>query len=113
MAEGNDGDEPLGTLFAQLTDDARDYAAAEFVYFRELAITKAKDLRDAAVLGAFALLFAFAALVAIAVGAVMALAPMIGAGVATAVVGVVTLVLSGIFGWLAWARVAALLEPDE
>lgn len=108
-----DGDEPIGTLLAQLTDDARGYAAAELGYLRELAIAKAKELRNAAVLAAFALLFAFAALVAIAVGAVMALAPAIGAGAATAVVGAVTLVLAGTFGWLAWTRIGALLEPDK
>ena len=114
MADEERGDdEPIGEAFAQLTEDAKAYASAELAYYRALAIAKAKDGRDAAALGSFALLFAFAALVAVAVGAVMVLAPVIGALAATAVVFVVSMVLAGIFAWLAWTKVSAMLEPDQ
>ncbi|UIJ43668.1 phage holin family protein [Sphingomonas cannabina] len=111
--EERGGNEPIGTVFAELTEDAKAYAAAELGYFRELALAKAKEVRDIALLGSFAMLFAFTALIAIAVGAVMMLAPEIGALAATAIVGVVTLGLAGVLGWLAWTRLTALLEPDS
>jgi len=113
VAEDDRGDdEPIGEAIAQLTEDAKAYASAELAYYRALAVATAKEVRDAAALGSLALLFAFAALVALAVGAVMVLAPLIGPFAATAIVFVVSFALAGWLGWLAWKKISDLLEGD-
>lgn len=109
----SDQRESIDELIGQLADDARGYASAELGYYRELANAAITQVRDAALLGSIALMFALAALVALAVGAVMVLAPLVGALMATLIVAGVSLLVAGLCGWLAWRKVTAIVERDQ
>lgn len=88
-ARGQDPqDESIGDLVNRLVDDGRAYARAEIALAKEIARHRAGRARNGAIaLGAGGLLF-LAALIALMLGAVLGLSPLIGpfgAGVAVAV----------------------------
>lgn len=76
--------------------DGRNYAEAELRYQKSRAAYAANRLKYAAAYGAAAFGFLHLALIAITVGAVITLAPIIGALLATIIVGVV-LIVAGVF----------------
>lgn len=106
-------DEGLGDLFGRLVDDGKGYARAEIGYYRTLARSKLRDARASLWMGAAALGFAQAAAVALIVGLVMTLTPLVGPGWATLIVVTGTLILSGIMGWFAWQHVKRVVGSDS
>lgn len=102
--------ETIGELIGQLRDDAKAYAAAELGYYRELAGSYARDAQGAALFGAIALVFAFVAVIVLVIGALITLIPQVGPLLATIIVTVATLLVAALFGWLAWAKIKAMME---
>jgi hypothetical protein len=90
---------PIGELVHQLLEDGKAYARAEIGVVKAIAASKGKAL--ALPLGIFgaALLFALAAISALALGVVMALAKFIGP-LAAGFIGMV--IFAGIAGGLGW-----------
>lgn len=114
MADDDRVDEnsSVGDIIARLTEDSKVYAKAVVAYVRELTGSKIRIVRAAAVLGAIALMFGMAALVAISVGAIMVLTRFVGPLGATLIVAFVTLLLMALFGWFSWKRMSELLRSD-
>ncbi|HVL79271.1 MAG TPA: phage holin family protein [Sphingomicrobium sp.] len=69
---------PVGDLVSQLVDDGKAYVHAEVELAKAKARTKADVLKLSAVMFGAALLFGQAAIVVLAVGVAMALAPHVG-----------------------------------
>lgn len=81
-----DEGDSVGASFARLYADGRAYADAEIDRQKLRVGIVTAAVRDAAILGVVAMMLFFVALVALAVGLVLALAPMIGVLLATFVV---------------------------
>lgn len=98
MAEGDRPavDDGIAALVGQLADDAREVASAEIGLVKARVTTSIVRFRDAAILFASAVVLALAALVALLVGLIEALAPHVGAGIATAIVCGVVLLIAAI-----------------
>ena len=106
MATPEQPEEPgLGDLFGQLVDDGKGYARAEIGYYRAIVAAKLSDIGAALWMGVVALILAHAAIIALLVGLVLSLVPLIGPGWATAIVVVGVLGIAGLLGWLAWSHV--------
>ncbi|ODP38512.1 phage holin family protein [Sphingomonas turrisvirgatae] len=103
-----DQDESIGALVTRLIADGRGYAAAEAGYWRALVVDRLADVKSLTILGCTALLLVNAAVIALIVGALLSLATLVGPGLATLLVVLVTLAIAGLLGWLAlrhWRRV--------
>ena len=98
MAEGDRPavDDGIAALVGQLADDAREVASAEIGLVKARVTTSVARFRDAAILFASAVVLALAALIALLVGLIEALAPHVGAGIATAIVCGVVLLIAAI-----------------
>jgi len=103
---GNDSVSPENLSLSEdiqaLINNTRTYAEAEFAYQKSRASFAADRGKSAALYGMFALGFVHLALIALVVGALIALAPQFGAWGATAVV--VGLLLAGTVILLVLAR---------
>ncbi len=110
MDERNE-DEGVGALISRAIADGRDYADAELAYWRTLAVDRLADAKSAAMLGIGALLLVNAAAIALIVGCVMMLAPLVGPGLATLIVVLVAAAAAGLLGWLAVKHVRRLTRP--
>jgi hypothetical protein len=100
----------IGELLQQLVDNGRAYADAEIGYYRTLLRSKLRDARSMLWMGAVAMALALAASVALVVGLVLTLAPLVGPGFATLIVVVTFLAISGLLGWLAWTHVKRIFK---
>lgn len=99
-----------------LADDGRTLVEAEIAYQKSRAAVAAVGARGAAAWGALALACAFFALMALVVGALLTLAPLIGPLGATAVVVAALLVAAVVFALVAkgrWQRAANALADGE
>lgn len=103
----------LGEAFMQVAEDAKAYANAQIGVVRAKAVARVRIARTGLILGAGAAALAFAALTALVVGAILALAPVMGTGLATLVVVVVVLAIAALLGWLAALRLGDAFEPFE
>jgi hypothetical protein len=110
VAEPGDQDDSIGALLQRLVDDARHYADAEISYYRTLARSKLRDARAMLWMGAVALVLAQAAAVALVVGLVLTLSPLVGPGFATLIVVLAFLGVAGLMGWLAWVQVKRIFK---
>ncbi|OSZ66519.1 hypothetical protein CAP40_11635 [Sphingomonas sp. IBVSS2] len=100
----------IGELLQQLVEDGRAYADAELGYYRTLLRAKLRDAREMLWMGAVALVLAQAAAVALVVGLVLTLAPLVGPGLATLIVVLAFLAIAGLMGWLAWTHVKRIFK---
>jgi len=100
----------IGELLQQLAEDGRAYADAELGYYRTLLRAKLRDAREMLWMGAVALALAQAAAVALVVGLVLTLAPLVGPGLATLIVVLAFLAIAGLMGWLAWTHVKRIFK---
>jgi hypothetical protein len=100
----------IGELFQQLVEDGRTYAEAEVGYYRTLARAKLRDARAMLWMGAVALALAQAAAVALIVGLLLTLSPLVGPALATLIVVLAFLAISGLMGWLAWTHVKRVFK---
>lgn len=98
-------DETIVTLFGRLIEDSRHVVQAEIAYYKTSLASRVSDAQGAVVFGICALLLANAALIALLVGLIMLLSPVIGIGWATAAVVFGTLVIAAVLGWLALGRI--------
>jgi hypothetical protein len=94
----------VGELVHQLIEEGKDYARAEIGLVKAIAAAKGKALALPAALFGAAFLFALAAITALAVGAVMALATLIGPLAGGFVGMVIFLALAGVCGWVGYQR---------
>lgn len=106
------GDEQVSPaeLVQLLVVQTRDYAATEIERQRLRASLLGAAGRDAAILTIVALFLLSGALVALLVGCIMALTPLIGVFLATLAVAGVTLALIAIVLLIAYARVRSALR---
>lgn len=88
----------------ELVNDARDYAKAEYAFQKSRASFASKQSAIIAGYGAAALLVAYFAMIALVVGAVIALGEALTPWAATAIVTAVLLALSALLAWLALSR---------
>lgn len=100
----------IGDLLQQLVEDGRAYADAEIGYYRTLLRAKLRDARAMLWMGAVALVLAQAAAVALVVGLVFTLSPLVGPGFATLIVVLAFLAIAGLMGWLAWTHVKRIFK---
>ncbi|RYY22951.1 MAG: hypothetical protein EOP62_21800 [Sphingomonadales bacterium] len=109
MSEPQPEERGLGDLLGQLVEDGKGYAHAEIGYYRTLLRAKLLDARAALWLGATAMALALAASVALVVGLVLTLSPLVGPGWATLIVVVGIGAIAGIMARLAWVQVKRIL----
>lgn len=102
-------DETIGELLTRLADDAKAFGQAEVDYYRTLARERLRAGRTSLWMGGVALALGLASGVALVVGLVLTLTPLVGPGFATLIVVVVTLGLSALMGWLAWQQIKRVL----
>ena len=99
------GDVPIGQLFSQLVDDGKRYARAEVEFYKAKAADKAQPLKAAAFYAGIAVTLALSAVTALLVGLILALQTLVGPLAATLIVVLVTLVIAGSLGYLAYKKV--------
>lgn len=109
MPEPETEAESIGELLTRLADDARAFGQAELDYYKTLVRERLRAGRTSLWMGGVALALAQAAGVALVVGLVMTLAPLVGPGFATLIVVAVTLGMAGLMGWLAWQQIKKVL----
>jgi hypothetical protein len=99
----------VGTLVQQLVGDAREYAVAEVQLAKAKALAQVTRYKNAGVFFAVAGVLALAALVALLVGLILTLTPLVGPGFATLIVIGGSFGLAGILAWIGKGR----LTPGE
>lgn len=104
-------DEGVGTLIARAVADGRAYANAEIGYWRALAADRVADVRSLAIFGVAALLVVNAAVIALILGLLLVLTPLVGPGLATLIVVLAFLALAGLLGWLALKHLRRVTRP--
>jgi hypothetical protein len=106
---GGQEEESIGDLLGRLADDARQFGDAEVAYYRALAAEKLEDARSSLWMGAAAAGLMMAASVALVVGLVLTLAPLIGPGPATLLVVAVAGGTAWLLGRAAWRHIKRVL----
>lgn len=99
----------------QLVDDGRTLVEAELAYQKSRAAVAGQAAKSVAGWGALALALVFFALMALVLGLILVLTPLIGPVGATLAVVIGLLVLAGLAGMKAlhrWQRAAALLSDE-
>lgn len=97
----------VGTLVHQLVGDAREYASAEVQLAKAKALAQVARYKTAGIFFALAGVLALAALIALLVGLILTLAPLVGPGLATLIVIGVTFAIAGVLAWIGKSRLAA------
>lgn len=100
----------------QLVDDGRTLLEAELAYQKSRAAVAGAGARGIAGWGALALALVFFALMALVMGLLLALTPLLGGWGAMLLVVLGLLVSAGLSGWAAarrWKRMTALLAEQE
>ncbi|MBC9031596.1 phage holin family protein [Sphingomonas sp. JC676] len=110
MPEPEQQEQGIGELLTRLADDAKAFGQAELDYYYALARGKLSEASAALWTGAVAAALALAAAVALVVGSVLTLSPLVGPGWATLIVVAVALGLAGIMARLAWLHVKRVLK---
>ena len=101
---GGAEDASLADDIGALVDDGKAYVQAELAFQKSRAAFAAHEVKAGAAFAMVMLAFLHLALMGIVVGLIIALAPIVGAFVATAIMGGILLVCTAIFGWLALRR---------
>jgi hypothetical protein len=99
----------------QLADDARVLAQAELAYQKSRAAFAGQEVKRIAILGTLAAVLVFFALMALTLGLVIALTPLLTAWGATAAVFCGLLIVAGLCALLAssrWKRMTAMLADE-
>lgn len=96
--------ETLPELVSRAVDDAKEVARAEIGLVKAQAAAKVAGYRSAAVLFALAAVLALAATIGLVLGLLLTVAQYLGAGWATLAVTGGFLLLAGLLGWLGTRR---------
>lgn len=100
----------LGGLVGQLVEDARALLRAEVLLAKSRTLALLRRSRAAIILLAAAGCVAFASVVALMLGLVLALAPLVGAAWAGVILLVAGFVVAGVLSWIA---IRLLAGPPE
>ncbi|KLE35590.1 phage holin family protein [Aurantiacibacter luteus] len=102
--------------FEALVSDLRIYFDAEIAFQKTRAAFMADSLKRTIVFATVGAFFAMLATIGLAIGAIIALTPIIGPWAATALVVVVLLVAAGVFLWKAsasWSGMMHAVRDDK
>lgn len=97
-------EEGIGDLVQRLVADGKAYANAEVHYYKTVGSERAKALKTPVILGALALFFAHAALLALVATLFVALATLMSDPLAGLVTVAILALLGGILGYLAYSK---------
>lgn len=95
---------PIGDIVQELVDEGKAYAKAEIDLVKAIATAKARALAIPSAMFGAALIFALAAVTALAVGVVLALAKFIGPLAAGFVGLLIFAAIAGGLGWFGYQR---------
>ncbi len=93
---------------SHLFDDGKTYVQAELAFQKSRAAFGVGEMKGIAAFGVGALIAVHLALIALAVGLVISLTPLLTGWGATAVVTLSLLTLAGLMGWLAFKHIKKL-----
>jgi len=96
-----------------LVEDGKTYAAAELAFQKTRLLYASEKVKAAAIYAGLAAVFVVMAVVALVLGAVLALTPVFGALGATAAVFAVLLVFAVVLVGMAKTRIAQLIDAFE
>ncbi len=113
MALHEPQEESVGALIGRLVEDGKSFARAEIGYYRILATAKAREAGIGLGFGVVALVLACSAITALLVGLILSLATLIGPGLATAAVVLVTLAIAGLLGWFAYKHLLRVFGGES
>jgi Putative Actinobacterial Holin-X, holin superfamily III len=111
--DGVDARPALASLVIDLTRDANDFAKAEMAYFKAQAGERAQYAVPAFIMIGIAIAIATGVLMALPVGCMLLLAPLIGLGWALLAVTVIGLLLAYAMIKLGTRRLKAVLKSPE
>lgn len=100
----------------QLAADGRTYVEAELAWQKSRLVVAGAGARGIAGWGTLALALVFFALMALVVGSLIALAPLLGGWGATALVTLILIALAALSAWAAlsrWRRMQRLLAAED
>ncbi|HEU0065933.1 MAG TPA: phage holin family protein [Sphingomonas sp.] len=100
----------VAALVAQLVDDSREVVSAEVALQKARLGERAAAYKGAVVFFVAAAVLALGALIAMLVGAILSLATVIGPGLATLAVVVLTLIVAGVLGLIGKRRLTAPVQ---
>lgn len=103
----------IGELFTRLVDAGRGLLKAEVALYRVEAGRRSLSAGWAAGLLIGALTLVQGALIALLVGLIMVLAPIIGTGWAVTLVTVAAIALACLLGWLGVRQISHAIDPDK
>lgn len=106
------GDGSVRENITRLVASGRELIGAELEWAKLKAALVATGVRNLLVFGILAVLFLLAALAILLFGAILMLAPLVGAALATLIVGAATLLVALLFG-LAARRAVLLIKPGS
>jgi hypothetical protein len=99
-----------GELARRLVEDGESFAKARVNLYRELAIYRATQLRAPSILFVTAIVLSSSAILAIVLGLVLALAPLVGGALAGLIVGAGALLVAALLAVIGRKKLAALGE---
>lgn len=111
MDPRDDQDEGVGTVIARAIADGRAYAQAEIDYWRVFVADRVADAKGLAIFALLALLLVNGAAIALIVGLLLVLTPLVGPALATLIVVTSALLLAGVLGWMAYKRLQHAMRP--
>ncbi len=104
-------DESLSSIVGRLATETKSLATAEVAVYKAKFGETASAYRSAAMFFAVAGVLALAALIALLVGAILTLAPLVGPGWSTVIVVVAVLALAGILAMIGKSKLQTKSEP--
>lgn len=105
-----EADESIVALFSRLVDDAETFVRAEIRLYRANLFERLTEARTAIVMILTAFLLAQSAIIALLVGLVVILRPMLGAVGATATVVIGAITIAGLLAWVAIDKISRVTE---
>lgn len=111
--EAPDQQASIGELCAQLIEDSKDFARAEIARVRAIIFRRIVKGRIAIFFMVASALLAQSAVLVLLLGLLMYLRIHVGIIGATAIVTVVALAASALFGWLAFRRIRHALSRED
>ena len=108
-----DSDHSIAALIARLSDQARQFAQAELRLARAIIVDRVISARAAALCLVLALVLVQAAFIALLIGLILALVPLVGALGATGIVAGGAVVVAGVLAWIALRQIRAATRIEE
>lgn len=111
MKDRGQDEESFGALLGRAVADGRAYASAELTYWRAVMADRIGDVRSVAILAIAGLMVLNAAAIALIVGLILTLTPLVGPGFATLIVVLVALVVAGLLAMAALRQLKRVTRP--